>query len=322
MSMHLPRSNRRITRDVLIALAACALALVLPRAQAAPTPSADAPPVPINITRPLAADGTVSIDNGAGSIQVIAWDKPEVQVTGMQPAGAKPPVIESSAGRFSLRIRAKQERCWLVVACSTTLLPLRLLVRVPRGVQLDLHSVSADASVQGLRGGRLDFDSVSGSVTLSDATLSAARLHSVSGSLHVDAAVARLEANSVSGTLRGDTGCAQVQATTVSGDIDLTCGSVTQARLKSISGTLRLTLSALAPGGSLSLNSVSGDAHLKLPVQLSARLDASSLSGSIAGALPAGVTVREHSVRGIYGAGAGAIHVETLSGDIRLQQGG
>jgi hypothetical protein len=304
---------------MLVCLGLCATTTAL----AAPAPApAHAAATPLSITRAINADGVVSIDNGAGSIQVLAWDQPEVQVTGTQPAGAKPPVIESSAGRFVLRIRAKQERCWLVVSCSTTLLPVNLVVRVPRGVQLDLHSVSADARVQGLRGGKLDFDSVSGGITLGDATLGAARLHTVSGSLQVDAGVARLEANSVSGTLRGNTGCAQAQATTVSGDIDLRCADVTQARLKSISGTLRLTLSALAPGGSLSLNSVSGDARLMLPKQLSARLDAGSLSGSIGGALPAGVTVREHSVRGIYGTGAGDIHVQTLSGDIRLQQGG
>ena len=323
MSKHIPQHDRRLARNVLIALAACALALVLPRAQAAPAASADAPPVPINITRPLAADGTVSIDNGAGSIQVIAWDKPEVQVSGQQPAAAKPPTVESSASRFALRIRAKVKRCWLVVSCSTTLLPVRLTVYAPRGARLDLHSVTADLRAQGFNSPRLDAESVSGGITLSDARFVAARLHSVSGDMQLNAAIGRLDADNVSGDVHGAAlACSSVRATTVSGDISLGCAQVNTAALKSVSGDLHLSLGALAPAGTVSLNTVSGDAHLGIPASVSARLDLGSLSGSIGGALPAGVSVQRRSVTGRFGSGDGSLRVETVSGDIRLQQRG
>ncbi|MHB1617309.1 MAG: DUF4097 family beta strand repeat-containing protein [Metallibacterium sp.] len=323
MSMHISHHDRRLARNVLIALAACALALVLPRAQAAPTPSADAPSVPINITRPLAADGTVSIDNGAGSIQVIAWDKPEVRVTGQQPAAVKPPEVESSASRFTLRIRAKVEQCWLGFSCSTKLLPVHLTVYAPRGARLDLHAISADTRVQGMNSPRLDADGVSGDMTLSDARFAVARLHSVSGDMHLNAVIGRLDADNVSGDVRGAMlACGSVRATTVSGDISLGCARVSEAALKSVSGDLQLSLSALAPAGAVSLNTVSGDARLSVPAGVSARLDLGSLSGSIGGALPAGVTVQKHSVSGRFGSGDGSLRVQTVSGDIHLQQGG
>ena len=322
MSMHIPHHDRRMTRNVLIALAACALVLVLPCARAAPAPT-DAHPVPINISRPLAADGTVNIDNGAGSIQVIAWDKSEVQVTGQQPAAAKPPEVESSANRFALRIRAKVEQCWLGFSCSTKLLPVHLTVYAPRGARLDLHTVSADTRVQGMNSPRLDYDGVSGDVTLSDARFTAARLHSVSGDMRLNAVIGRLDADNVSGDVRGAMlACSSVHATTVSGDISVGCARVSEAALKSVSGDVQLSLSALAPAGAVSLNSVSGDARLGVPAGVSARLDLGSLSGSIGGALPAGVTVRKHSVSGRFGSGDGSLRVQTVSGDIHLQQGG
>ena len=322
MSMHIPHHDRRLARNVLIALAACALVLVLPRARATPAP-ADAHPVPINITRPLAADGTVSIDNGAGSIQVIAWDKPEVQVTGQQPAAGKPPAIESSASRFALRIRAKVEQCWLGFFCSTKSLPVHLTVYAPRGARLDLHGVSADMRVQGMNSPRLDADGVSGDMTLSDAHFAVARLHSVSGDMRLNAVIGRLDADNVSGDVRGAMlACGSVRATTVSGDISVGCARVREAALKSVSGDVQLSLSALAPAGAVSLNSVSGDARLSVPAGVSARLDLGSLSGSIGGALPAGVTVQKHSVSGRFGSGDGSLRVQTVSGDIHLQQGG
>lgn len=309
-------------RSLWIGLAACALALALPVAQAGDAPAKDAM-VPINISKPLAADGTVSIDNGAGSIQVVAWDKAEVQVTGEQPVQAKPPEVDSSASRFALRIRAKVERCWLGISCSTTLLPVHLTVHVPRTAHLDLHAVSADVRVQGMDSPRLEVDDVSGDVTLDSSRFASARVHSVSGDLQLDAGIGQLDADSVSGEIRGaQLACTSVHATAVSGDISLGCAKVTDAALKSVSGDVWISLTALASGGTVSMNSVSGDATLTVPAGISARLDLGSISGSIGGALPAGVTVQKHSVTGAFGAGDGNLHVETVSGDIRLQQGG
>lgn len=302
--------------------AACALALALPAAQATEAPNKGAM-VPINISKPLSADGTVTIDNGAGSIEVVAWDKAEVQVTGQQPVQAKSPEVDSSANRFALRIRAKVERCWLGISCSTTLLPVHLTVHVPRGARLDLHAVSADARVQGMDSPRLDVDDISGDVTVTSARFTSARVHSVSGDLQLNASIGQLNADSISGEIRGaELNCTSAHVTAVSGDISLGCARVTDASLKSVSGDVRLSLTALASGGTVSMNSVSGDATLTVPTGISARLDLGSISGSIGGALPAGVTVQKHSVSGAFGSGDGNLHVETVSGDIRVQQGG
>ena len=323
-----PRSAAALVCGLLMSTAVQAAAAPPPPAPAAP-PAHAAPPsatgrmMPLDITRPLAADGSVRIDNGAGSIRVIAWNRPEVRVVGEQPAAARAPEIESDARHFALRIRSKVERCWLLFACSQNLLPVRLTAYVPRGARLTLHSVSADAGVQGMQGPRLDVDTVSGELQVTQSSFAAAWLHSVSGGMRVDARIGRLNADSVSGDVRVPaSACTHAQVTTISGEVDLGCANVASARLKSVSGDLTLRTTGLAPGGEVSLNTVSGDARLQVPPGVSARLDLGSVSGSIGGALPPGVTVREHSVSGRYGSGDGSIHVGTVSGDIRMVQGG
>ncbi len=343
--MQSPSASRFWSVLILLLLAPTALAVVPPQSPPSPVPppapQAPLPPppppapvatetargqgpqTPIAITRALSMNGSVRIDNGAGSIHVVAWDKPEVQVIGTQPAAAKPPVVESSADRFSLRIRAKVERCWMFFSCSQTLLPAQLTVYVPRQATLALESISAMQSVQGMRSARVSLDSVSGTLELRADSIAVARLHAISGSIRVQqSGIGRLEADNVSGGLHAAaSACRQAHVTTISGDIELGCGNVSEAKLSSVSGDAHFAMTALAAGGSVRVNTVSGDARLTVPAGMSARLQLDSTSGSIGGALPAGVTVREHSVSGQWGSGAGSVHVETVSGDIRIVGG-
>ena len=78
---------------------------------------------------------------------------------------------------------------------------------------------------------------------------------------------------------------------------------------------------ALAPGGEVQTETVSGDVRLVLPRSLSARVDASSFSGDLE-APGAKVDKQEYgpgsSLEHRYGSGDGEIHVETFSGDAEL----
>ncbi len=276
---------------------------------------------PISIMRPLASRGDVRIDDGAGSIRVVAWDKAAVQVTGDQPSAAKAPVVDSSPDRFSLRIRAKVQHCWFIFACSQSLLPVHLTVYVPRAASVTLRSISAGQSVQGVQGSRVDLDSVSGALELLQSDFATARMHSISGTIRVDGRVGRLAADDVSGDVRAPlSDCSQAQVTTISGEINLGCGSVSDLEIKSVSGDATLAVAGLLRGGRIAINTVSGDAHLVVPSDVSARLDLGSVSGSVGGALPANVTVHGHHVTGRFGTGDGSIHAGTVSGDIQLQQ--
>ena len=78
---------------------------------------------------------------------------------------------------------------------------------------------------------------------------------------------------------------------------------------------------ALAPGGEVRAETVSGDIRLVLPRNLSARVEASSFSGGLSAP---GAKARKEgfgtgsSLNHRYGNGDGEIHIETFSGDAEV----
>jgi DUF4097 and DUF4098 domain-containing protein YvlB len=88
-----------------------------------------------------------------------------------------------------------------------------------------------------------------------------------------------------------------------------------------VSGDIRIG-TALAAGGEISVETVSGDVDLRLPRDLSANVQGETFSGDIT-APGASIERPRHgpgaTVRHTYGNGDGEISLETFSGDARLQ---
>ncbi|MBS1698824.1 MAG: DUF4097 family beta strand repeat protein, partial [Actinobacteria bacterium] len=131
-------------------------------------------------------------------------------------------------------------------------------VAVPRDIALNLGVVSAGALVSGLT--------------------EDARLNTVSGDLIVDTHTGELNLNTVSGDVqvRGLNGSAM--ANTVSGGVALT-GEIRKATIDSVSGAM--LIDATGNVNTVALNSVSGDATVRLDENLAANYVARALSGRI-----------------------------------------
>lgn len=294
-------------RPILIAAAALA---------AAPAFAA----TPIDETRPLDARGRVEIDNLKGRIEVRAWDRNEVKVTGSLGDGVERLIVDG--GGASLRIEAKYpERSWGRGTSRSG--PTTLIVQVPLQASLDIESVSAHVHVEGVAPPELEIESVSGDVVFAGAP-GRADIETVSGSqtLTVNSA-GEISTDSVSGEimLRGRmTG--RVDAETVSGNVEVDSrGEALRGfSAQSVSGDIAARI-GLANGGEVRGETVSGDFDLHLPRALSARVEAESFSGSLRA--PGAKVDKEEfgpgsSLRTRYGSGAGEIRVETFSGDFTL----
>jgi len=131
-------------------------------------------------------------------------------------------------------------------------------VAVPRDVALTLGVVSASALISGLRAG--------------------ARLNTVSGDLLVDGLTGDLGVNAVSGDvqIRGLTG--SLTANSVSGDVTAT-GSIAKTVVDTVSGPI--LIDTTGDVDRISLNSVSGDATIRLDDGLSANYVVRSVSGQV-----------------------------------------
>ena len=269
---------------------------------------------PIDQTRPLDADGQVEIGNLKGRIQVRAWDRNEVRVTGSLGAGVEKLVVEGDRRR--LQVKAQYPRRSNSSEATT------LLLQVPLRASLDIDSVAADIDIDGVAPGDLQIDSVSGDVVVAAAPRRA-RIETVSGDQRLTLNSPRVGAESVSGdiVLNGRLD-AEVSVETVSGEIriDSRGEALRSLRIGSVSGDADARL-GLADRGEVRAETVSGDLRLVLPRTLSAQLEASSFSGDLAA--PAAKARKDgfgpaSTLNHRYGEGDGEIHLETFSGDAEL----
>ena len=270
---------------------------------------------PIDQVRPLDPRGRVEIDNLKGRVEVRAWDRQEVRVTGSLGDGVEKLVIDGD--RDELRIEVKYPNR------SRNTEPTMLVVQVPLQAELEIETVSADIDVHGVAPRELSLQSVSGDIVANGAPRRAS-VESVSGDVNLTFNSSQVEASTVSGDLvvAGRlTGEASVE--TVSGDLrfDSRGERLRKFSAGSVSGNIAARL-ALAEAGEIRMESVSGDLGLDLPKDLSAEVSGESFSGDLSA--PGAKIQREDfgpgsSFHQRYGDGKGEIRLETFSGDARLR---
>jgi DUF4097 and DUF4098 domain-containing protein YvlB len=264
---------------------------------------------PINERRPLNADGTLSVKSVCGEIQVQAWDKNEVFLTGYLGDGVEKLVIDGDSNK--LRIEVKLPKNSQNVGDSL------LQLHVPAGIALDLDSVSADTDVTGTRG-PLAVNTVSGDLRLKvqSGDVSA---KTVSGDLLLEAPSRDTKVNTVSGDLfvRGVRG--KLFAETVSGNLHIEGREFSDMQLKSVSGDFEVEAS-LADQALVNLETLSGDVGLTLPKSTSANASFNTFSGELYSDF-GNVKEGARSSRVALGSGGKSeINLHSFSGDIRLQR--
>src|SRR5487761_2392763 len=119
----------------------------------------------LNETWDVAADAHIALDNVRGKLSVSGWDKNEVALGGSLGAGS---TLEVTGDAQSLALRVKATHSgWL--GGDGPGHDSELILQVPRNAALELHVVSADATVADMAGKSLAVGSVSGTLTLASA---------------------------------------------------------------------------------------------------------------------------------------------------------
>ena len=269
---------------------------------------------PIQQVRPLDPRGRVEVDNVKGKVEVVAWSRPEVRLTGNLGNGVQKLSVEGDTRLLRIKVHYPVR--------GRDAEPSQLVLQVPLLADLEVETVSADIAVSGVASRELELESVSGNVTANGAP-ARGKIGSVSGDIRLAMNCPRLRVETVSGNvvtqgrLNGE-----ITLESVSGDIRLnTLGErVRKLSASSVSGDMTLS-AGLADDGEIRLESVSGDLSLQLPANLSAEVSGESFSGALSAP---GATIRKEefgpgaSFRVRYGAGKGDVRLQTFSGDVRL----
>ena len=275
---------------------------------------------PINETRPLAADGRVSIENVKGSIVVRTWARPEVRITGSLGKGAEKLAVDGGAQSLQIEVRYPDQKGWGWNKGGNSE-PTTLEVTIPQRASLDIDSVSADVDVQQMAGRELSVDSVSGNVVVTSSSPGQAEFENVSGDTTLRITTRKVSVDSVSGDIKlqgGLTG--EVSIESVSGNLSLLAQTLSKLSLSTVSGDASLQF-ALAPAGVVKADTVSGNLMLVMPAATNAQLSVESFSGDIDS--PVGKVISEEygpgkSLNARLGTGQGTMKLESFSGDVGL----
>lgn len=277
---------------------------------------------PINLSAPARADAHVSIDNVKGEVTVTAWDKPQVEVSGSLGSGARPLKIEGDDRNLDIKVSGSGDSSWFNWKSDNRMGSTVLNVRVPKGVSLDINVVSAPVTIDGLDGGTVDVQSVSGRVRMNARTRSI-NLNTVSGSIDLGGHVGDAQLQSVSGDITAPSVGSMLKAETVSGHMNINGGPYHKAELSTVSGDLQLG-GGIEGDGSIDIDSMSGDVQLSVPANLSAKITANTFSGQLRsdfGEATKGEDGPGSELNATAGNGRGKLHVETFSGDLKIRKG-
>jgi DUF4097 and DUF4098 domain-containing protein YvlB len=267
----------------------------------------------IDRTESIPADGLVFVENMAGSIEFMTWDRDAVQLRGEAGDQVEEVAVRSTANGLQIRVVNRRD----VSRVDGT----DLYLKVPASASLEAESVSADITVRGNRGANVLLRTVSGDLNVESAS-QRVELKTVSGDIGFEGTTPRAALETVSGDIVVVGASGEVGAKTVSGEVSLDTGEIERGRFEAVSGDLTLSLS-LAAGGRLGADSMSGDIKLSLPGSQQAEFSVQSYSGSIHSDF--GESARVSRGPGVVlehreGDGGAKIRLESFSGDISIRR--
>jgi DUF4097 and DUF4098 domain-containing protein YvlB len=304
---------------------------------------------PVNQTIPTSATGTVEIQNTAGEVHVVGWDRAEIRIVGHLGEGTERLAVENEGGSTVIRVVIPRNARNVQDTDLEIHLPARKDVTVrtvsaeirAEGVTgaVDAHAVSGEVTVSGsparltaasvsgdvavqVTTGQVRANSTSGNVRVSGTARESVSAESVSGDVTVDAPTPDLNARSVSGDLQLSGVSRRVSASTVSGDATIRAGKIQYGSFETVSGQLRFA-GDLQPDAAFNVKSHSGSVELALPAAIAAAFDVSTFSGDISNAFgPAARRTSRYGpgeeLRFSSGKGGPLISVKTFSGSVEL----
>ena len=259
------------------------------------------------------AHGSVRVSNVAGKVQVIGWDRLEVEVKARLSGNVERVDVFSDKGRTTIRV--------ILPRSSFRSGEADLEVHVPQQSDLDVSAVSADVETQRLLG-QQRLTTVSGEIRAEFVKDFEGK--TVSGDLRLkgQSEPGDVRVSSVSGDVYLDRGGGDVEVTSVSGDLLLDVAAVRTVRTRTTSGDLSLR-GALARDGTVEADTISGDVTVRVKPQAGFQYEATSFSGTIGNCFGRHAeSTSAHGpgtrLNGTAGDGRGRVRVKSMSGDVAI----
>ena len=275
---------------------------------AAPAWARDDQTRPIDERRPLKPNATVSVCNVAGQIEIEAWEKNELHLTGELAEEVEELKITGNESRLEIEVKLPER--------SKHVGDTTLRLRVPVGASIDAEAVSADIGVRGLKGKAVVAESVSGDVRV-DVGSKEVWGKSVSGDVTVKASSEKTRVESVSGDVEMRGGRGVLRAESVSGNVTVQARDVKELDIESVSGDLDVDIE-LAKEAEVEVETLSGEVTMTVPSLPDIDVDLETFSGALRSDLLEGLRGKKEYSRD--GKQSGRVRLHSFSGDIHLKK--
>jgi DUF4097 and DUF4098 domain-containing protein YvlB len=261
-------------------------------------------------------NGRIDIFNLSGDVEIIGWDRSEIQVTGTVGDDAEEFIFEVSGSTTTIKVKVPDRMHGHKDVSSD------LLIRVPKGSSIDVSTVSADISAEGVQGEQ-ELQSVSGDL-VTEAFGEDIDAETVSGDVEVEGSNKDIEAKleSVSGDVMAEDMSGDIKAGSVSGDIDITGGDFSRARIETVNGD-NTYVAALRSEGKLDVETINGTVDVMFVGDVSADFDIETFNGRIRNCFgPEAERTSKYApgweLSFTEGDGNGRVTIATLNGGLKL----
>lgn len=259
----------------------------------------------------VAPNASIRILNLAGSVRVSGWDQDSISVAGTPPSGGGMLLMGGSERGVKVVVEAN---------AATDLPGTNLEIRVPRGANLWVKSATATVTIEGVTG-QVEASTVTGAISVRGSP-SVLVAESMEGDLDIAAPARITRLKTAGGAITVRDAANEITATSVSGVIRLlNARDVSSGRLESVSGSV-LFNGAVAPGGSLDLQTHDAPIEILLPPRQNALVEVSAYGGKTINRIPGltGAPGKGKAVQYRLGNGRARVVARSLKGDVSLRQ--
>ncbi|MDX1443385.1 MAG: DUF4097 family beta strand repeat-containing protein [Gammaproteobacteria bacterium] len=268
------------------------------------------------------ADGTVEIENMAGSITVTGWDREEVHVEGRVDPAADDFDFRNEGEFTVIKVKYPSRRggFW---NDDVDISGSELRISVPKGSRLIISSISADVDVSDSTGD-VEVETISGSMDIE--TLGEdIQLESISGSVRLSDTRegARVDVETVSGSSRLTGIRGELDVSSVSGSMRVSRSVLSRGEFENTSGDIEVE-AEFSADGDFRFEAISGDVDLRFMGTPNGNFDVTTFSGDIDNSFgPEPKKISRYTpnleLKFSTGEGDADFRINTMSGDIEIR---
>lgn len=259
-------------------------------------------------TLAVSRDARLDVHDLSGSITVTGWDRDAVRIRAEHSSDTH---IEIRASGAVVHVRGSG---WRGAPTS-----IDYEITVPAGMAVTLGGMSADITVDGVRG-EISAQSVEGDLTVKRAGGNVS-LNTVNGDIALDGGRGSVRIHGVSGDVRVTGAHADLSVETIDGDVTLRGIDAANVDASTVDGDIRYD-GTIQDNGEYHLQSHDGDVTVTVPPKTNATVSVSTFDGDFDSAFPVQITRTRPGRRFSFqlGNGSARLDLESFDGAIRLRR--